>query len=259
MSQEMHDWIAARIEASAPANNEFRSMWFVTQLAHAAATLRGWGSGQAFGMHVAVWAIPDRRALADRCLAMLARWVRFLSEEQSEQVAKMLRQLHLPVPDGLPEPSAADAPVARLFVYTKAQVHDIDTTETITDPEVVDAYVGAQPTIPIDDSPLTDVMGGERHGWWRGGEVTIVRGDDADDADALRCELAFDLAKVPDSSEIGRVLRIVEEELFFTGWGLNLDFTSDRSDSYDGVALHVDTVPIAHRLERLPSRRSAQR
>jgi hypothetical protein len=250
MNQKMHDWIVGQIEASAAAPG--RNVRAVIELADAAATLRGAKEGQIFGLQVTRASIPSPEALADRCLSVLAGWVPYLTETQAEQVARMLHERELPsAAIGLPEIAPLPTAVARLNVYLKANVVDVETGRLVTDPSLVMRFVGARASGYLDDVPcLVGATGGE-HGWYCGGSASIV--EDPAWYGALLCELALDLAKVPDTVDITGLLRVIEEELFFTSWGLDLawEIEPDRAYGIEELALSVDVVPIEHRLERI--------
>jgi hypothetical protein len=246
MSQKVHDWIAARIEESRPGNPDVN---VVTQLCDAAASLRGQGSGQVFGMQVDAASVTGASDLADRALAVVTEWLPTLTTDQHAAIGSVLAKLGLPAVGGAVAPLPKRV-VSKLLVWTKAEVVDIDTSAVITDPTIIARFEGARPSSDLGDPLcLVDATEGD-DGFWIGGDAELVL-DHA--RTGLRCLLTLDLARVPTTEQVNRLLGVIENDLFFTGWGLNLDWEVEDQDGLENVSVSVDVKPVQHRLDRTDS------
>jgi hypothetical protein len=240
MNQKVYDWIAAQIEAARPVNADVNA---VTPVGDAAATLLGRKAGQVFGMQLSPDALgPRADELAERCLSVLEEWIPALTSEQRDQVGALLRDLRLPAL--VPAP-AIPVPVVNLLVYTAAGVENFETGDEVVDPAILARYDGATTSEFSDAHCLTEATGG-KNGWWCSGDATLVY--DRERAQ-LRCLLTLGLTRSPTAEEIARILKAIETELFFSGWGLNLDWEVEDPEGLDELSPSVKTEPIEHRLE----------
>lgn len=142
-----------------------------------------------------------------------------------------------------------------LLVYTTANVEDLETGDEIVDPTILARYDGAT-THEFTDVPcLAKVTGSGTGGlledpnpgrWCRSGNATLVY--DHEYA-RLRCLLTLGLTRTPSSDEIAKILGTIETELFFSGWGMNLDWEVKEDDeTLADLHIQVDTKPVEHRL-----------
>ena len=133
------------------------------------------------------------------------------------------------------EPRAAVA--ARLVVHLVATAQD-EGEQPVADPTVLAAWDGARELSGIDLRTLAPL---ER-------EHAIVSGRAALSHDPragrLTCALTLDCSHKPTPDEVARVLRIVETELLFTPWGMNLEW-EERSGTRATTIL-VDAEIVRH-------------
>ncbi|MBK6695604.1 MAG: hypothetical protein IPG50_25840 [Myxococcales bacterium] len=245
MTQKVHDWISAQIEASRPGSNDVK---VVPQLFDAAATLRGLKPGQCFGMQVAPETLASAEALAQRCVEVLKEWVPRLSDAQHGELGKLLAGVGLRT-EGLPAAPSSTV-VASLLVYVQAKIvnveADTEEEEKIRDPEILARFDGARVIQPLDQVDcLMEATGGDDKSWWLGGDASLVY----DRATGMRCRLTLDASRIPSDAEIATVLQTIERDLFFTGWGMNLEWEIEEADDTLNLSPMVGRTVLGHRLE----------
>lgn len=245
MTQKTIDWIAAKIEASRPGASDAR---VVTDLVDTVATLRGLKSGQCFGLQVPkeVLAAPGAAVLAARGIEVLEEWAPHLSLAQHDMLGELLVRTGIRHA-GLPMAPSPPPAVARLLVDVPATIQRFDPEtedhEDVHDPAVIARFDGVRASQGLDDLPCVVRATGGDDSWCLGGGAALVY----DPATGLRCRLTFEAARVPNAKEVASALKMVEQELFFTGWGLNLEWAIEDADLCDMHA-SVRSNVLAHRL-----------
>lgn len=247
MSDEIHDWVALQIERARPGAADVSA---VPRLADAAAALRNPTSGrQVFGLQPPPGGIPGAGALAERCLDALRAWAPMLDAETSEALALQLRDLGLPPIVAAPEPPT---PTLALHVFVGARIEDLETGEKVDDPALLDRVGNLVHGAPersdfsLVDIPCIDaVVSSEEERWATDGWAELFYDDQER---ALRCRLTFDLVRAPTPEELSVLLDAIENELFFTGWGMNLDWDFELPTELEDLSVYTDTKVLAHRL-----------
>ncbi|HEY8427600.1 MAG TPA: hypothetical protein VIL20_04465 [Sandaracinaceae bacterium] len=247
MRDELHDWVALQIERSLPGVADATA---VPRLADAAAALLHPASRrQVFGLEPPPGGISEADELAERCLDALRTWAPMLDARASEALALQLRDLGLPPITAAPAPSA---PVLELHVFVGTSVADVETGETVEDPSVIERIGKLAHGAPersetslVDVPCIEAVVSDERGRWATDGRADLLYDDEQR---ALRCRLVFDLVREPTPEELSALFDAIENELFFTGWGMILEWDFERPKELEELSVHTDTEILAHRL-----------
>jgi len=212
----MDAWIREQIAAHSVAANPVEAAngdaTVATRLADAANGLRV--GSHAFGMQV-----QANAELAASCTALLAEWLPIVRDN----AAWLRTASHV------------------LHVFMPARCENIDTDEPVTDPAVLAQFVGVRPS---GDVSLTELPCLERmtKGLAIDGHAELV--------DGLQLRLTFALTRAPFPTELTALVQVIEEVLFFSGWGLNLEFYAEGAP--DDVIVHVGTKVVSHRVLPAP-------
>jgi hypothetical protein len=198
--------------------------------------------------------VRDRSGLEDlyeRCLVLLRAWSAILDDRTRAELAALMESIGLP---SFAEPTPSPKTTARLEVFLPVTIEDRETDEPTSDERVLAAFEGA--TVRGGDR-LADIdcvrraTGGSReivgvhedYGFAHGSAVELVR---EGGAGPLRCRITFELSRAPREDELRALLDVVEKELLFTGWGLNLEWHGGPED--DGHRVGVGARVEEHRL-----------
>jgi hypothetical protein len=211
----------------------------MTRLLDAAAVLRDPRPGaQVFGLQLPPGGLEGMPALSELCLARARDWAPVLADSARPEMAKLLRRLGLPP---LVQEAAPPVVAHQLQVFIRAEAEDLDTEEPVTDLAVLASLAGVPPQNDvslIDLSCIADAVSGREGPWARDGRALLVfeRG-------ALFCRLTFDLVRPPTPDEQNELIAVITDELFFTGWGMNLDWALD--EEHPEVAIRTSTRVIS--------------
>jgi hypothetical protein len=254
MSKQIHDWIVQQIQAHSVVRASAEQVATgdpaaMVRLIDAAAALRDpSGQGQPFGLALPTGGLDAASGLADACIVEIRAWASRIDPRWHSELAGLLASRGLPP---LFAPEAVSAPVCHLHVFVAASVEELETDEPVTDAATLAALDGTGPVSPLSLVELpcvasvfaSSVVGG--HPWAQKGRAVIV----FDSAQSqLRCRLTFDLAREPTDSEIARLGWVVENELFYTGWGTNLDWALGAD--HEHLRIQTGTRVHSHELTR---------
>src|SRR5262249_1387847 len=151
-----------------------------------------------------------------------------LDANRASELASLVDQLALPRITA--QPSLLPSAVAVLHVFVAAHVEDIETDEERTGASVLQSFDGTREERGqrlVDMASIRHATGGscelvgvrEDYGWAVASDVTLVL---TESDNHLRCRLTFDVSRVPNDGELLQLLHVIEDELFFTSWGLNM-------------------------------------
>ena len=222
----MDAWIREQIAAHSVAANPVEAAngdaTVATRLADAAGGLCV--GSQAFGMQ-----LRANAELAASCAAPLAEWLSVVRDRAA--FVRLLERHGLSIAAPSPRPGASHV----LHVFVEARCEDIETDELVTDPNVLAQFVGVRPT---GDTSLTEIpcLRAVTRGWAIDGHAELVEG--------LRFRLTFELTRAPFPPELTALFQVIDEVLFFTGWGLNLELYAEAAP--DNFMVHTGTNVVGH-------------
>lgn len=233
------NWVANEIEQHTTMG-PFASgrMTTATRLADAARALRsGDDHSQIFGL-----TIPNRderfAPLYERAMAILSEWSQSFTEEEQTTLADFMHSLGLPTFASVTAPKTA---VAELRIVLPASLVNVDREEAIIDPKLLQRLDGAHVEnedavfdLPCMESVADDCGCGSQ--MWLEYDAK---------ANALRGVLALEVSRMLSNEEVEALLAVVERDLFFSGWGLNLQWPDAAAD---GI-VQIDPTPMGHSLE----------
>lgn len=165
---------------------------------------------------------------------------------------------------GLPtfsEPTSAPVIVAKLRVVLPASVDNYETGEPLEDIALLRKFEGGHPeneelceVYCIEQATLDPGREGPLGQPARWAHASSVRLKYDAEARALRCIIELDLSRNPTDEELEKLLTVIEKELFYTGWGLNLDWVRIPDGDW---SVHVGDAPISHSIT--PRRKNGSR
>ena len=216
---KLRTWIAGKIEEHAP--NRERPGDAVDLLV-AAEALRGTpGKSMAFGLQLPADGVLEPEPLVARCLELLRAWAPFVPPASGGEFARAIARLEAPMGSS-PAPRRG-AHVLR--VWCPAVLEDFESNEELVydAPEVLREYDGVALRNRVELTELP-CLRAAASGWAFGGAASLAF--DGQEGTLSAC-LSFDLDRKPTQAELDRLLAAIRDELFFTSWGLNLEWDCD--------------------------------
>jgi hypothetical protein len=237
-------WLEGKIAEHSRARTDDLSA--AVRLADALRALRSEGrGGQAFGLELPA-DLPTRAALCELALSTLLEWRPDLVAAGTAGGLGIVRELLEDV--GMLEPAPPPAIVGRCIVVLEAGLVDFESGKPIIDPALFALVHG---TVEASGQALRDVSCLDRVDFFDGAQLELHFDREAQ---ALRGWLVFDAHCEPTAAEMDALVQIVEQELLYTGWGMNLGW--DTPAELEPLNARIDIRPrvISHRFDRTPPR-----
>jgi len=207
------------------------SLFSCIRLAESAAALTPGAFQMPFGLSVDDDTRVAAAPLRERAIETLSRWSALLAPKERTTLAKSMKQLGLPVFVTVRERK----PRARVLFTIPVEARDTETGEPVSLPSVLACFDGAKaaggdelhtlPCISAAAGGTAELSGQE--GWATGSSAVLAY---LEDANGLVLRLAIDALRAPPKKDLQRLVAAVREELFMSGWGLNLEWEDVRGE-----------------------------
>ena len=221
---------AARPERGGPAIN----------LIQAAKAFAGFRS-QVFGLDLGttkLGALPGHEERVRRIRELFREWLDFTEGPVRQQIVDELKWSDMG--DWLGVEAPVTGATHSVVFEIRVAVSDSETDEAVSSPRLAEldgcSEEGALDLTEL--APLRDLD------WLVEGDL-VLRYDQA--RAALRGYLEFRASTRPSDDDIARLRSIIEEELFFSGWGMNLEFDAP----VDGWHIHVEPDVVSFSIAEL--------
>lgn len=257
MASTYFDWLAGKIaeHAKIEVTEQGYDSTALTRLADAAAALRNPAPGaQAFGLSLPPGGVDDAEVLVKRCLEILRERTALLEPEARRELSALLQRLGLDAGVSGPEMPKATH-VLRVLLATL--VDDAESEEELHDAVTLRTLDGAREVHHaslVDIPPIDEAVGRPREplkrdtSWARHGSARLVFDREAN---ALRCELLFELTREPMPQQLEALLDAVRGGLFDSSWALNLEW--EFPEGAPDVIVHLKQQIVSHVLSPLSS------
>jgi hypothetical protein len=219
------------------------TLFACVRLAESAAAMTPGAFRMPFGLSVEDETRVAAAPLRERAIAVLARWSALLAPKEQTSLAKSMKPLGLPVFVTVRTPK----PRARVLFTIPVAASDTDTGEPVTLPSVLACFDGAKAwggdeihTLPCisDATGATSELFGEE-GWAIGSSAVLAY---LEDENRLTLRLAIDARRSPPKKELQRLVTAVREELFMSGFGMNLDWEDVKGEPNATLGVHEEEL-----------------